>query len=210
MRMALHIAVCGIDGSGKSTQARLLVEALNRTQPGRTVLADYRRGARRALRELDDRGWPVPAALRAIGHAYDLADAYLEAAGRTVPITVWDRHLPCLRANFGALGVTPADLAPLLRLVPEPDLAIVLDLDPALALERQRRRDGLPAAGAERRAFFSQARSLYQAEAATRPATRLLPAAMAESALHEMILKLVTAFLAKGEGAPDLQGGEAL
>ena len=139
------ISIEGIDGSGKSTQARLLAEHL-RESGGDVVLTREPGGSpgaeeiRRLLVEGDPARWSAETEIllftaarrdhleRTIGPAL--------AAGKAV---VTDRFADSTRVYQGAAR---ADLRPLvdklhaLMIGREPDLTLILDMDPAAALDR--------------------------------------------------------------------------
>lgn len=191
----MHIAICGIDGSGKSTQAGLLAAALNRVRPGSALLTDFKREARRALKTLDGRGAELPDTLRAIGHAYDLLGAALAAERSGAEVVVWDRYKRCLQAYFTPLAVDFAWLEPLTRHVPDPDVMIVLDLTPELALARTSARDaGEPDTPAQSRwdlAYFGAVRRQYLLMAQADPQIHIVDAARPAAEVHAAILATI-------------------
>ena len=142
----------GGEGSGKSTQARMLAEHLRRT--GRTVLETREPGgspfAERVRALILDPATPPHAALsEALLFMAARAD-HLEttirpalAAGGWV---VCDRFTDSTRIYQGAAGgLAPSVLDTLESLVvgpTRPDLTLLLDLDPAIGLARAHRRRG--------------------------------------------------------------------
>ena len=138
----------GIDGSGKSTQARLLADALRAR--GRDVLLTREPGGSpgaEAIRDLVLAGepgrWsPVTEALLFTAARRDHLERAVEpalAAGRTV---VCDRYADSTRVYQGASGRGDrralVDRLHALCVEREPDLTLVIDLDPAAALARAR------------------------------------------------------------------------
>lgn len=173
----MFISLDGVDGSGKSTQVRLLADWLREQgrevvvcrDPGSTPLGDE---IRKLLLERDDLGISRPAEM----FLYMAARAQLVeqvirpaiAAGKTV---VSDRYLLANVVYQGhAGGLDVASLWQVGRVATgglEPDLTFVLDLDDARAAQRLAR----PLDRMERQgdAFRAALRAGYQAEAAANP-----------------------------------------
>lgn len=147
-RRGSFLVLDGIDGCGKSTQAALLVRALAREgaeplhlrEPGSTALGERLRAI------LLDRALVLRAGVEALLFAAarrqmleELVEPALEA-GRDV---VCERFHPSTFAYQAVAGELDEEevLALLQRWAgaPAPDLEIVLDLDPALALARRGR-----------------------------------------------------------------------
>jgi dTMP kinase len=149
---AKFITLEGGEGAGKSTQMKLLaarlqaagVDVVTTREPGGTPDAD-------ALRSLLVNGEPdrwSPAAEALLNYA--ARDSHLTqvirpalAAGRTV---VCDRFADSTRAYQGIAGMAGLDLVEQLdRIIvgdTQPDLTLILDLDPAAGLERAGLRGG--------------------------------------------------------------------
>ena len=141
----LFISLEGIDGSGKSTQSRLLAEqmrawgrdpVLTREPGGATGAEDIRR----LLVEGDPARWsPETEILLFTAARRDHLERTIRpalASGRDV---VTDRFADSTRVYQGA---TRGDLRALVDTIHdaaigvEPDLTLILDMDPAVALER--------------------------------------------------------------------------
>ncbi len=142
----LLVAIEGIDGAGKSVQARAVAAALEGRGLAVVLTHEPTRGPwGRLLRESATRGRLAPAEeLEAFlrdraQHVEELIRPSL-AAGKVV---ITDRYYFSTVAYQGARGFDPAEL---LRrneaLAPEPDLLVLLDLDPASSHDRIGRRDG--------------------------------------------------------------------
>lgn len=136
------IAIEGIDGSGKSTQARLLADALGALlthEPGATALG---RQLRSLLLEPSDA--PISARAEALVMAADRAQHVAEVilpaleAGRWV---VTDRFSASTLAYQGhGRGLEVEELRLLVAWAAgglEPDLTVLVDVDPSLAAERR-------------------------------------------------------------------------
>lgn len=173
------ITLEGIEGVGKTTQVatvRATLEELGRRfhgtrEPGGTPLAEDIRAL-----VLAPRTEPVPGsaelllmfAARAV-HVANLIEPTL-AAGQDV---VCDRFTDATYAyQGGGRGVPVADVAALEAITHgglQPDLTLLLDAPPALALQRAKRRSAADRFEAETLAFFERVRAAYLARAAAEP-----------------------------------------
>ena len=147
----MFIAFEGIDGSGKSTQARRLAETLRRggaevvltREPGGSPGAE---DIRRLLVEGEPARWSVVTELLLFNAARrdHLERLILPALDRGAHV-VTDRFADSTRVYQGMTRGPHGEIADALhRLVigRDPDLTILIDMDPALALARARgRRD---------------------------------------------------------------------
>ncbi len=202
------ITVEGIDGCGKSTQARLLAEDLERA--GYDVLA---------LREPG--GVAISEKIRALlldpAHAemsatcelllYEAARAQLVhevvapalAGGR---IVVCDRFYDSTTAYQGYAGGVPLDAVTRANELAvgacAPDLTLVFDIDPALAAERtvSRAQDRMEAKGI---AYQRRVAEGFRAIAAAEPTrVKLIDAARDIDAVHADVMAAVQAILPRG------------
>jgi dTMP kinase len=173
------ITLEGIEGVGKTTQVatvRATLEALGRRfqgtrEPGGTPLAEDIRAL-----VLAPRTETVPGnaelllmfAARAV-HVANLIEPTL-AAGQDV---VCDRFTDATYAyQGGGRGVAVAQVAALEAMTHrdlQPDLTLLLDAPPALALQRAKRRSAADRFEAETLAFFERVRAAYLARAAAEP-----------------------------------------
>ncbi|WP_426988417.1 dTMP kinase [Pseudarthrobacter sp. Y6] len=133
------IVLTGIDGSGKSTAARALVDAAQADGENALLLSNH--AGRRSMSVLAERlgiRWPRRMA--------DAAETTLRVAnvlvsharaGRFDGLVVMDRHLHCQLALRTAKGLPRGRVLPcLISSLPEPDALVHLDVEPALAHER--------------------------------------------------------------------------
>jgi dTMP kinase len=173
------ITLEGIEGVGKTTQVatvRATLQTLGRRfqgtrEPGGTPLAEDIRAL-----VLAPRTEAVPGsaelllmfAARAV-HVANLIEPTL-AAGQDV---VCDRFTDATYAyQGGGRGVPLADVAALEAITHgglQPDLTLLLDAPPALALQRAKRRSAADRFEAETLAFFERVRAAYLARAAAAP-----------------------------------------
>ncbi|WP_418739556.1 dTMP kinase [Enorma sp.] len=199
------ITVEGIDGCGKSTQARLLVEDLERAgydvlalrEPGGVAISEKIRALL-----LDPANVEMSATCELL--LYEAARAQLVhevvapalAEGRVV---VCDRFYDSTTAYQGYAGGVPLDAVTRANELAvgacAPDLTLVFDIDPALAAERtvSRTQDRMEAKGI---AYQQRVAEGFRAIAAAEPTrVRLIDAARAIDAIHADVMVAVRAVL---------------
>ncbi|MHA7302749.1 dTMP kinase [Pseudarthrobacter sp. MDT1-22] len=133
------IVLTGIDGSGKSTAARALVDAAQADGENALLLSNH--AGRRSMSVLAERlaiRWPRRLA-DAVETTLRVANVLVShaRAGRVDGLVVMDRHLHCQLALRAAKGLRRGRLLPwLISSLPEPDAVVHLDVEPALAHQR--------------------------------------------------------------------------
>lgn len=141
----MFITLEGIDGSGKSTQARLLAEALR--QSGRTVVLTREPGGapgaediRRLLVEGDPGRWSAETEILLFTAARrDHLERTIRPALEAGAIVISDRFADSTRVYQGAVRSRlreTVDALHDLMIGLEPDLTLVVDTDPDAALAR--------------------------------------------------------------------------
>jgi dTMP kinase len=198
MKRAPFLSLDGLDGTGKSTQCRLLVDWLNSagvraiacTDPGGTPLGER---LRKILLEL--RGAHIEPGLRAEAMLFmasraELVARVIEPALEAGTVVVSDRFLLANVAYQGhAGGLDPVELWQVGRVATggvEPDLTLVLDLPLDVAAQRRKRdEDRMESRGA---AYQERVRQGFLAEARAHPDRfRIIDAAPSIDALHQRI-----------------------
>lgn len=220
------IALCGIDGTGKSTQASLLrarleacgfstevlwcrwdpvlvrpaLRLLDRlSRGGRTgaTAADGSSGSgdrRRALKRsllsspLVRRGWT---GLMVLDYGLQVAPR-LYRARRSSAVVIVDRYRHDVLIDLSAGGELVSTPWVLRRLLPEPDLMIVLDVDEAIALERKPDSPDLT--------YLEERRRLYR-QLAQGPAATLIDASQATDVVSELVFSTVVTKSSEHGGA---------
>jgi dTMP kinase len=208
-RRGLFISLDGLDGTGKSTQCRMLADWLRRrgyhvtqcADPGGTVIGDVIRDL--LLNYRGQMALPCEALLFMASRAQLAAEVIRPAleAGHAV---VADRYLLANVVYQGhAGGLDPEQLYTLGRLATgglEPHLTIILDLPPE---EAAARRTG-PADRVERRsrAYHAKVRAGFLTEAERRPERiRVVDASGPVELVHQQICQEVARVMAAGQRA---------
>ena len=157
------IVLTGIDGSGKTTAARALVDSAR--AEGRSALLLSNHAARRRMSLLSERfGWTVaPRVLDFIETGVRLFNVLVNhaRARQFDGLVVMDRHLHCQLALRQANGLGRGKLLPwLLEKLPAADLHVHFDTDPTVAHARVMARGTDQETVADLRAFRDAYRSL--------------------------------------------------
>jgi len=153
------VAVEGIDGSGKSTVIGLLAETLPRVYVTREPSGG---SIGRLIREWALRGGSVDPHVDALLFAADRIEHYrreIEPKIRENFLVITERYIESSIAYQGAAGVPIDFILYINSLVPKPDLTVILDVDPQIAVERIARRGGVEKF--EHTTFLRRVREIY-------------------------------------------------
>jgi dTMP kinase len=198
----LFLTFEGGEGSGKSTQARLLVEALKREgvsvlatrEPGGTPLAEKLRAS---VVEAGEEPWlPESELLLFLAARFEHVQRVILPALQSGVTVVCDRFVDSTRAYQGmAKGLGTALIDPLHRLLfgnLTPDVTFLLDIDPEQGLTRAASRHGtetrFEALGLD---FHTRLREAFLGFAAAEPERiRVIDAARDMADIHTEIMRL--------------------
>jgi dTMP kinase len=194
----LLIAIEGIDGAGKTTQARELAAALTRAGVPYITTKEPTGGPWGAkIRSSAQTGrLPIEEELAAFladrrEHVEQLINPAL-TAGTTVII---DRYYPSTVAYQGARGLDPDELLRINAFAPKPDVLLILDVPPQVGLGRVRSR-GDVADLFEKEDELTRAREIFLKLAADAQA-HVIDATQALSTITHLVQDIVGARLGK-------------
>jgi len=143
----LFIVFEGIDGSGKSTQARLLADKLRLRGMTVVLTSEPSAGAiGKKIRSLVKRLAPVEELELFTEDRKDHVKRLIRPALQAGHIVLSDRYYYSSAAYQGTAGLNPHEIIRTNRaFAPQPDITFFLDISPAAALERiaGKRREGL-------------------------------------------------------------------
>lgn len=194
------IALSGIDGCGKTTQAARLVEWLRSRDPGAqqvkarlTALQGVFALAEELYGDPHDYHPQIPATLREFTIAADLVgwsrETLVPLLATGVPV-VWDRSPLCYEAYARCYGADMTWPSQLLKLVEQPDVIFLLDLAPEEAIARLRARTEQPHQTDEDLVLLTEARETYLTLAGDRDNVITLDAARgADRVTEELIMR---------------------
>jgi dTMP kinase len=199
------ISLDGLDGTGKSTQCRLLVEWLTAqkvpvtacTDPGGTALGQELR--KLLLFGREHRIATTTEAMLFMASRAQLVEEVIRPALDRGEVVVSDRFLLANVVYQGhAGGLRPEDLWAVGRIVTggtEPDLTIVFDLQPEIAVARRNREaDRMEERGAD---YYARVRTGFSYEAGIRPDKyRLIDANRDVDAIQREVRREVARLLA--------------
>ena len=197
------IAFEGGEGSGKSTQTKLLTAWLE--SQGRSVLTTRQPGGTEVgatLRNilLDPATGDLAPRTEALIYLADKAEhahKVLRPALASGQVVVTDRYIESMLAYQGAgRDLAPQELGPIAQWATHglnPDLTIVLDIDPVVGLERAGEPDRIEAEPLE---FHQRVRQFFLDAAAGSAAHTVISAAQSPESVHAHIIEVVAERLA--------------
>lgn len=142
----MHIAIIGIDGAGKSTQAELLAEYFNqKEETKRAYVVKAREINGLVLDNIKKRMHEkINTSIKFIGYALDLANTFFEVEKQydKNDLIIWDRYHYCLEAYFLAKCLDIEPYRVLFSALSKPEIIFLLDMEPGFAVNRLKSRGG--------------------------------------------------------------------
>ncbi|MDR1038637.1 MAG: dTMP kinase [Deltaproteobacteria bacterium] len=189
------LALEGLDGSGKSTQARLVAESLRHRGIEASSFREPTEHSEwgRILRGGDS----GPKARKEPGEELDLfmKDRAWDVGNNILPVlraggtALMDRYVLSSVSYQGALGIPPREILAANAAFPWPDLTIVLDLDPEEGLGRIREGRGKTDGVFENAKYLAKVREVLSL-AVGLPGVRFVNAQIAGDELSETIVSM--------------------
>lgn len=205
------ITLEGIDGSGKSTQMRLLAselrlkgfDVLTTMEPGGTPLG---RRLRKAFLETEESVSPKAELLLFAADRAQHCDFLIRPALEQGKIVISDRFADATVAYQGAGRGFPKEVVDsVISLATgglQPGLTLFFDLPVTQAIKRSDNRKGNNRMDAEESAFYERVRNAYLGIAEREPdRCKVVPANMPRDEVHTAVLEIVMKFLEAGAAA---------
>jgi dTMP kinase len=208
--MPLFISFEGLDGSGKSTQARLLADELRRR--GHTVVESYEPGGTplgERLRELtlapsSPAGLPLTTAFLVSASRAELIHRVIAPALKAGHVMIVDRYADSTVAyqSFG-MGVPRDDVCDLTRIATSgltPTITLFIDVSAGLGRQRLGERDAVDRLDAESTAFHERVRQGYRVLMEEDPARwRKIDGNASQDLVHMSVMREVQPLLRRAE-----------
>jgi len=143
----LLVAIEGIDGAGKSTLAKALTERLRAHGVAVSTSKEPTNGPwGMRLRQSAESGrlTPEEEVKYLLADRRDHVDQFIGPALQRGEVVILDRYFPSMVAYQGAAGLPVDDLSKANDFAPRPHLMLLLDVEPAIGLERIRARGDRP------------------------------------------------------------------
>ncbi len=185
----VFLAIEGIDGSGKSTQARMLVQwlrkqgrkAIRTREPTQSEIGELLRGILRKHTDIDPKALTFLFIADRIEHANQI-----KAALDDGKIVVCDRYMLSTLAYQSAQGLDMKWLKGLHEGILEPDLTFILDLDPEASMQRLRSDEKF-----ERIEFQKKVRDKYLELSKEYPNTHVIQTGGTRMRTHQEMLDIL-------------------
>jgi dTMP kinase len=197
----------GIDGSGKTTQVKALQAALERSGYADVVPVKTQWSAFESIHLLSESLFgdrhdyhpDIPATLREFVVSCDVVQFSKTVLGPLLErgaTVLWDRTPLCYRVYGACYRADMRWPNQLLELVEQPELTVLLDVDPGLARTRIESRSSKPAQSNEGYELLRAVREEYLRQAARMDAVTIVDAAAPAAVVTERIEQLVVGRLA--------------
>ncbi len=189
------IVIEGIDGSGKTTHVKILKQGLEKLRYNVITLSEPTKGKwGKKIKELSARGntpsVKVLFELFFLDRKEDVEKNILPALKRGQTV-ILDRYYMSSVAYQGAGGLDPAYIeSENEKIAPKPDITIILDLPPKIAVDRIETRKGKPDFF-ERLRFLTKVRSIFLEMYASRSDVLIIDSTQCQEVVATKILEAV-------------------
>lgn len=147
-KLGVFICIEGLDGSGKTTQSRLLVKNLRKqgfdpvytTEPSRGLIG---RLIRKKFLQVEKRAPPIIEALLFAADRMEHIEQEVKPALERGKIVVSDRYFYSSLAYQGAAGLDCNWIREINKWIIQPDLAIFIDVPPEVVIKRLNRKKSI-------------------------------------------------------------------
>lgn len=193
------MAIEGIDGAGKTTQAELLTKRLSQRGLDTAMLhepTDSEWGQK--IRDLAHNG---RTAAPRVELEYFINDRRWDVTNRIEPalkrgaIIVMDRYYLSNVAYQGALKISVSEIFDLNSFAPAPDLILVLDISPTIGLRRVKKRENGRPNHFEDPNYLKEVRAIFKSLESLLPTVSIVDASRSIGEVHDNIWNIVADFL---------------
>ena len=203
--MAKFVVVEGLEGAGKTTALNLIkqifddrgIEYISTREPGGTPLAEKMREIVKAETE-EVLTTEAELLLMYASRAQLIANVIQPALEQDIWV-LGDRHdLSSLAYQGGGRQIPDELILPIRNAVLqgfEPDLTLLMDLDPRIGLERAAARGELDRIEKEQIDFFDRTRSVYLAKANENDSIKVIDAAKSLAQVQQQIIQTLESWL---------------
>ena len=192
------IAFEGLDGSGKTTQARLLFEKLSESysciltkEPTDGPIGLFARDNLKSSTNKDTMENTLLMEAFFIADRIDHVNTVVKPGLESGKVVITDRYILSTIAYGGVVGIDTNWLAELNKSFPVPDITFLMDLDTQAAMERLKSRSNKPQIF-ENKEFLRVARYIYKNEAQKFKNSYVIDADRSQETIAAEILGIVT------------------
>jgi len=203
LKKGILVAIEGIDGSGKTTHAELLKDALQKDGYSVTLLHEPTEGkwgkkiAELVIEGLDNISPKTEFELFCKDRMEDVKNNIKPALERK-NIVVMDRYYFSNIAYQGAKGLDPDFIEKENMFAPRPDLVVILDLPPETAISRIKNRASKPNLF-EREKYLTKVRAIFRLRFSKRSYVKILDGEQPIDFVSDKIREFLQPLIAKQE-----------
>jgi len=174
------IAIEGIDGAGKTTQSEILMKKLNEKEYPVVGLHEPTEGRwGKKIKELAKNGRHQIRPETELDYFYfdrlEDVENNINPSLKEKKIVVMDRYYLSSVAYQGARGLSPDHIEEMNKMIaPKPDVTIILDLDPEVALGRIKHKRNMTPNHFERKRYLDRVRKVFLKQFSNRPNVKII------------------------------------